>query len=768
MTVMPALRSRLLPALAAALLAAPLAVACSADDPRDDARVLQVAWTSEAEGWDAYDAPSVADDDIWIYRSHEGAALVGVSLDDGEVDWTSPIGEVCAFSAIDDEGRLAVQSGPGCATLTVLDVASGEPRWTGEVRFPIGTYPTDRGRSIGIGDETVTVSTRCGIERWSLDDGTFRGRLLARGDGEYCRPSATVGQLAIVADREGLVGYDADSGERLWVQPGANAAVNRIHAVDPLLADVSLGDVRALRRIDPATGEPGPVLGRPLPVYGPGVDIADPVGDVVIGAYRDPAGGFDPSYASVVRGWDATTGQQRWQRSSVGDDYLGGDDGAFYLGRSITEREDGDGYAYWVMRWAEGDSEPKTVGWINDQVLEMKRVGDLLLVGGSYGKPTTAYRLPDEAEDLPIPEGRDRYGDRKWSEGDLRADPLVDPCAGVTPETLRTLGFVEAADRPAPLDCRWVEGDRTLAVEVDVQSAGEDGTGVELARKRAVDLRSVGRYEEVDAPALGDEVWQSSTASVGATDYTELPGETVTGAQVLVRATNVVVSAAFGQGDGRPAARARRLPIAGARVQEGLRAAVQDTLSAWDRPDADAGPTAGQEGTITALPDPCRTLAGGAPLRPAGVRPLLPRAKPVDLTAAGEDRLLGCRWQPRQYGDLVQVTAYAVGPNALTGATATEEATAILAADGEVSLAERVGGPWDEAWQTDELRGTYRESTRLVVRVDNLVLVVQVSLSGEDRGLGQGEEVVRGAARNLARTYLGAVRTTTGEVPATP
>lgn len=747
--------------LALVVLAAPLLVSCGADDPRDDAPVLEVAWTSDAEGWDAYETPSVADDDIWVYRSHESSALIGVSLDDGDVVWTSPIGEVCAFSAIGDAGSVAVQSGSGCTTLTVLDVGSGETRWTATVRFPDDTYPSNRGLSLGISAQTVTVASACGIERWSLADGAFAGRLQARSENDYCRSSATTGDLAIVADRTGLIGYDADTGEQRWSRPGAGAAVHRIHAVDPLLVDVAIDDVRAVRRVDPATGELGPIIGRPLPVHGAGVAVADPVGDAVIGAYNDPAGGFDPSYASVVRGWDAATGEQRWARPSVGDDYLGGDEDGFYLGRKISEKEDGDGYAYWVMRWAEGDSEPRTVGWIDDQVLEMERVGDLLLVGGSYGQPTTAYRLPGEAEDLPIPEGRDHYGDRTWAEGDLRADPLVDPCAGVTPETLRTLGFVEAADRPAPLDCRWVEGDRTLAVEVGVQSATKDGTGVEVARKRAAELRSVRRFEEVDAPALGDEVWQSSTASVGATDYVETPGQTFTGAEVLVRATNVVVSAAFGQGDGRPAGEPRRLPIPGARVQEGLRAAVQDSLSAWDRPDTDAGPTAGQDGTITALPDPCRTLAGG-------VRPLLPRAKPVDLTAAGEDRLLGCRWQPRPYGDLVQVTAYAVGPNALTGATATEEATAILAADGEVPLAERVGGPWDEAWQTDELRGTYRESTRLVVRVDNLVLVVQLSFSGEDRGLGQGEDVARGAARQLARDYLAEVRTTTGKVPATP
>src|SRR5687767_184186 len=104
MTVMPALRSRPLPALAAALLAAPLAVACSADDPRDDARLLEVAWTSEAEGWHAPDRPWVADEQTWIYRSHESAALVGVGLDDGVVEWTLPMGELCAMSEIDESG----------------------------------------------------------------------------------------------------------------------------------------------------------------------------------------------------------------------------------------------------------------------------------------------------------------------------------------------------------------------------------------------------------------------------------------------------------------------------------------------------------------------------------------------------------------------------------------------------------------------------------------------------------------------------------------
>ncbi|KRB78642.1 hypothetical protein ASE01_05170 [Nocardioides sp. Root190] len=748
------------------LLSAALLVACSGDDPRDDAPALEVAWTSQAEGWDAYRTLSAANDDIWVYRSHEASALVGVGLDDGTIEWTAPIGEICAFSSIDDAGLLAVQSGSSCAELSVIDVASGQERWSAPVRFPVKTHPSDRGLSLGIGEETVTVATHCGIERWSLADGTFRGRMAVKvkGDNDYCRPSATTGDLAIVADSTGLVGYDADSGKELWRQPGRVAAVHRIHATDPLLVDVGLDDVRAVRTIDPTTGELGPIVGRPLPVIGSGVAIADPVGDAVIGAYHDPAGGFDPSYGSVVRAWDAATGQQRWQRSSIGDDYLGADAAGFYLGRSITEREGGDGYAYWVMRWAAGDSEPRTVGWINDQVLEMRRVGDLLLVGGSYGQPTTAYRLPDEAEDLPIPEGRDRYGDPRWSRGDLRSDPLVDPCAGVTPETLRTLGFVEAADRPAPLDCRWVEGDRILAVDVTVHSAGEDDTGVEVARQRTTDLHSSSSYQEVEDPALGDEVWHSSTASVGASDYDEIPGETFTGADLLVRATNVVVSASFAQGDGLPPGPPRPLPIAGARVQEGVRAAVQDALSAWDRPDddtEDADPSAGPDGPITTVPDPCRVLA-------RAVRPLLPRASPTDVTEPGEDRLRGCRWHPRQYGDLVQATAYAVGPNALSGAGAEDEAKAVVTADDRSALAEKVRGPWDEAWLTSDARGSYRGSARLVVRVDNLVLVVQVTLSGTDGDAERALDRARAAGTDLARTYLGAVEVDQGGVPATP
>lgn len=239
--------------------------------------------------------------------------------------------------------------------------------------------------------------------------------------------------------------------------------------------------------------------------------------------------------------------------------------------------------------------------------------------------------------------------------------------------------------------------------------------------------------------------WQASRASIGTGEFTDVLGTTVTDARLLVRAANVVVRTSLWHGD-RPGAPAqRRLPLDGARVQEGLRDAVRDALSVWDATVLPE-PVPGQDGPIATLPNPCRILAQGV----AGV---LPRARPVDLSAPGAERLRGCRWQPRPYGDLVQVTAYAAGPNGITGATAVEEATDIVAAD-NASLWEPVRGPWDEAWHDDR----DPDGERLVVRVDNLVLVVQAALRDAHPDL----TVARRTASRLARAYVAAVRASSG------
>ncbi|UMG94597.1 hypothetical protein [Nocardioides sp. TF02-7] len=328
-----------------------------------------------------------------------------------------------------------------------------------------------------------------------------------------------------------------------------------------------------------------------------------------------------------------------------------------------------------------------------------------------------------------------------WAEGDLRPDPLVDPCARITATTLRTLGFERAAGLPPPLGCTWVEGARVLTVRVDVHRPGDGTTAVRSAEQAVADGLAAATYEEL-RPPIGDAAWQWSTATVGTTEHEDLPGTTSTAARLLVRRANVVVHAALADSDPLRAGDGR-LPIAGTDVQSGLRAAVEETLAAWDgpTPTGRAGPPEGTDGPVTALPSPCRVLA-------ADVRALLPAAEPLDRTAPGENRLRGCRWQPRPYGELVEVTAYAVGPNGISGADAESEAEAVMAAGRRPGADRGLGGPWDEAALSGADDGYHRDAWRLAVRSDNLVLVVQVSFAGRAGGRALPTAV------GLARSYL--------------
>ncbi|TYL49780.1 hypothetical protein FXB39_12490 [Nocardioides sp. BGMRC 2183] len=715
--------------------------ACGADDPRDDAPVLEQAWTSEATGWDAYKAPWVADEETWIYRSYEPNGLQAVDLSDGAVGWHLPMGEVCALSEINDAGLLGVQSGADCATLTVVDTATGQEQWSERVRFPADTYPSARGISLAITEETLSVATHCGIERWSLDQGTFRGRFAEGTPGQrrYCLPSATTGDIALIAGRRSLSAYDVDSGERLWREPGADAGVHRVYAEDPLLVDVSLDGTRGVRTVDARGGSLGPLLGRPLPTIGESPDIAAPLGETVLGAYHSAAGGFEPAYRGVLRGWDLATGEEDWSRLSTGDEYLGADETGAYLGRTIDSSDDGDGYAYWVMRWAEGDTEPQTVGWIDDQVLTTIRVGDLLLVEGGYPGGTTAYRLPDGAEDLPIPAGKDNYAATEWAEEDLRDDPMVDPCAGVAPATVRALGLEHASELPAPLGCVWEEGERRLSVQVTVNRPNEDAAAIDVAKQGMEEIRATG-LEEAEDPDLGDTVLYAATASVGSGEYDDIPHRTVTDARLVVRRANVVVDVTYGEGMGTYG-RPRQLPLAGSVVQAGVRAAAEEALAAWEEPGSD--PTAGADGAVTTLPDPC-------PIGADQVERVLPGTAARDLTAPGEERLRGCRWQRGAYGDFVQVTAAAIGPNAITGADADAEARRVFDADDRSGLARPVRGPWDQAWIQGEDNG-YSDGWRLAVLKDNVMLVVQINLTEQP-----GSDA-RAAAIDIGRRYLAAI-----------
>lgn len=737
------------PALLLVLLASVLA-ACTGD-PSDDAPVLEVAWSADLDDvWSDQGKLWVATDDLWIVRNPLFDRLSAVRIEDGSIAWQAPVPKICGLSPVNAAGLLVVQSGEKCERIGVLDTATGSPAWTAQVRDPREAYPTEQGTNVGLTEQTVTVPGRCGVERWSVADGTFVGLLAdakapaRRADGACGKP-ATTGSLALVAGTDGLSAYDADTGDRRWVLAGADAGVERVYATDPLVVDLRIDGVRAVRELDPATGVPGPVLGRTLPGIGRGPDVADPAGDTVVGVYRRSAGPLDATYAAVVRGWDDATGEDRWQRVADGDDYLGSDATGTVLGRSVET--DDDGYGYWVLRAEPGSADFRTVGWIDDQVLDAVRVGDLLITGSDFTGETTAFRLPDETVDVPARDSRDRSRKPRTAPGDLRPAPQVDPCAAVSPSTLESLGFERRLELPAPLDCRWTEGERQLSVRVSVAAPTEDRTAVEVATDEVAALRQAFGYADLE---LGDEAGVRITPAVGTTSFDEVPGTTRTDVALVLRWRNVVIDAGYTDGSGGLGRDQDRLPRAAFRAEQGLRAAAFEALAATgaeDVPGADA-PAPAADGPVTRLPDVCRVVR-------KQVRALLPGVPEHDLTAPGEDRLRGCRWaDPGSRRTFVQVLASATGPGALTGDTAVGAAQASYAASTEPARAEPVRGPgWDEAAATGDL-GRYGAAQRLTVRAGNVVLVVQFSVHEPP------EPVAEDFGRSLARRLTAAIAAT--------
>ncbi|WP_418064181.1 hypothetical protein [Pimelobacter simplex] len=717
------------PALLLVLVAGVLS-ACGSD-PRDDAPVLEVAWTAELpDVWGDQGRLDVASDDLWIVRDPSLDRLTAVRLDDGSVAWQLRVAQVCALSEVNAAGLLAVQSGVRCERVGVVDTATGEQTWSAPLRAPRAAYPTAEGLSIGVTDATVTVAGSCAVERWAVADGRFLGSLAvpdvpADRARWACRGEATSGPLALVAGPTGLRAYDADTGAERWTLPGTDAAVARVHSADPLLVDLDIDGVRAVRELDPATGAPGPVLGRTLPAIGRGADVADPVGDGVVGIYHRGAGPLRGTYDSVVRGWDAESGDEDWVRVADGDDYLGSDARGTDLGRSV-DRDGGGGYGYWVLRREPGRDDFRTVGWIEDLVLESARVGDLLITSGDFSGTTTAYRLPATTVAVAAPRSKDRSLTPEPADGDLRPGAQVDPCAAVAPSTLEALGFRRRVELPAPLDCRWAEGDRVLSVRVSVAVPREGRSAVDVAKEELAGLRAARDYADVD---LADEAGAQSPRKIGVASWEYRPGVTTAEAALVLRWRNVVVEASYAEPVLSLGEDQDRLPRALFRAEQGLRTAALEALAgtgAEDVPgadDDDAGPAA--DGAVTRLPDVCSVLR-----RP--VAALLPGARARDLTAPGEDRLRGCRWAVPGSRPFVQVVASASGPGALTGASAVESAEASYAASGDGALAEPVRAPgWDEAGLVQDLGG-FRAGQRLTVRSGNVVLVVQVYLEDRD------------------------------------
>lgn len=719
--------SRLLAFIPLAALPFGLLAACSSqDDPREGVAELEVAWTSDVTGWDVGPL-RVVGNGLWIYPDSGTGPLVAVSLEDGSTAWHGDTDDVCALSGINRAGLLAVQSGEACNEISVVDSATGEERWSSTVMDPAND-PRSAGQGVQVTERSVAVASACSVERWSLADGKRLARLQGRGDDWECGTSVVVGDLAVVADRTGLVGYAVDAGDVRWRRPGAGASVDQLLSADPLLLDVSLDGIGGRRSVDPATGELGPLLGRPD--YGRYGDkgLAVRVGDTVIGSYSLPTGRFQSSYDSALRAWDGATGEERWSRDVSSDDYLGSGPDGVLTGHAFSGPDEPGGVGYWVMRWS-GD-EARTVGWIDGHPFESVRVGDLLVTGELGSRSTVAYRLPETDSDAAVPEAGNGPSRPDWADGDLPEDPLAHPCGRVTPQTVRLLGLDAVADLPAPLDCVWKSGGRSLAVAVEVLKPDDNRTAVEAAEARVEELRAATDHVEVDDERLGDEVWLAGADAFGPATSFPRPGTASTDSELLVRRANVVIRAGVVD-------TTAGLPLPGAQVRAGLRSAVEETLTAWDLPDA--GAPAGVDGPVTAVPEPCRVLAGD-------VRRVLTGATTEDLTEPGVVRLRGCHWWAEgEYTEShLQVTSYAVGPNAVTGADAVEEAKQLAERTGATALGEPLAGPWDEGWVGGSSSDSY-----VVVRTDNLVVVAQAYLIGDDAD-------ARRTTLRLARDYLAA------------
>lgn len=744
---MTPLRVRRLAALAlTAAVAAGVLSACN--DPRDEAPKLKVAWTSSITGWDGYQMrPAVATEDLWIFTDdHE--SLQAVTLADGKAAWTQP-GPVCALSQVNDAGLLAVQTGERCDTLTVIDTRTGDTRWSEAVRFPDRyAIADDWGLSVGLSTKTATVATRGGVERWSAASGRFLGRLTASGSRGYTLDQATTGTLAITAGRHGLTAYDVDSGKKVWSRHGKDAAASQVYSTDPLVMDVALGGVRGVRSVDPTTGAFGPLIGRTLPHIGDSPAFTGIVGDTLVGSYERSIGEMDGRYDHVLHGWDVATGTQRWTDVGEGEDFLGADATGTYLGREIDLDDDG-GFAYWVRRRNPGGSSFQTLGWIPDQVLKQVRVGDLLITGDGFGQPTVAYRLPQHTQDIPAPAVKDTFAQPHWAKGDIRPDPTVDPCAGISVRTLRSLGFRRLAGQPAPLDCQWAEGMRHLRVHATIHEPGDGTTAIGEAQNGVEQARTQADFTRISG--LGDEAWLSETQTIGSGGEEYYPGTTGSEVTLLVRRRNVVVELAFGDGPGPASVSSliRKLPQNPTRTTHGLRSAALDVLGAAGARGSDDGPLAGADGPVTALPDLCDSLA-------RDVRSLLPKAKLADTTASGEKRLRGCGWRDGEYGSFVQVVGYAAGPSALRGGSATAAARAAY----QSSPPDDAGLParsrhWDEGRMAADPGGWH-----LTVRAGNVVLVVQLDLEYSDRqrlgdlSIQQGSRLVE----RIAEHELTAIR----------
>lgn len=708
------------------------------DDSRARIQTLKVAWTSDVTSVNVgepdsdTELASTVTGDLWVHIDQRTQTVAALDLTDGSAAWSLPIPAVCSISEANSKGLVAVSSGdPGCGTVTLVDTRAGRVRWSKRIDSPSRYHPLTTQGLVGLTARTVTVAANCSVERW-----TISGRSLAqlgksvRAPGG-CDGSRTTGQVALVPGRSGLVGYDADTGERRWVVRGTDGIIDRLYANDPIVVDLDVRGVRAVRSIDPATGRVGPILGRPMAeIDADAFPVGTVSGDSFVGAYDPLITGMQDTYDSSLRGWDLATGKQEFAFPGTpgGEDYLGSDETGTYVGRTVDTDSSG-GYAYWLMRRDAGSRKLRTLGWIDHQVLTSVRVGNLLLVPGAdvTGTGTTAYRIPEKTSDVPIPAEKRTYVPTDWAADDIRPDPADDWCADLRPQTLRTLGFARSARLPAPLHCTWQEGDRRLEVSATAYAPTRDGsgeqTGVQAAQDAVMQWRQAGTAAKL--PGIGDEAWVQENGSVALAGsgyggpLLSDPAPTSMTASVVVRLRNLVVTVKASDA-GRSATEGPPTgTVSGSRMQRGVRVALDDVVSAATG-DSLPAVTTGNDGAVRAVPEICR-------LRPAAIA--MDGWRTRDISVAGEHRLRGCVWSHERgwRRDYLQVVAYAVGPDALTGMDAETAARHLF--DGSVGSAAdqiKMRGADDASLIRDF--GGGRGEWRVAVRKGNLIIVVQTGL----------------------------------------
>lgn len=478
------------------------------------------------------------------------------------------------------------------------------------------------------------------------------------------------------------------------------------------------------------------------------------VGDRVVGSYdrfaqQRPNG----TYESAVRAWDPDSGEElaSWPGQEH-EDYLGAREDGVYMGREVSDGRTEHGSVYWVTR-ADWAGEPaRTVGWIEDDSIgPIVVVGDLVvesgfgeLADGSHGHRVVAYKLPRQTTADPIPRPM-RAEKLEWAREDVRPDPRVDPCAEVSEETLRGLGFASLLDREVPLDCEWTEGSATVSTHVEVFSPDSNGSAIANAQEAATTARGWMK-SPVAVDGLGDEAWASVSTYVARgpdKEYQFLDqAPTSTEIRVAVRQQNVVAYVTLtDRADPKG-----KLPPAAVTREASVISALNDVVAA-------AGgdltlPAAVSDGPITQVPDMCDAVA-------ADVRKVLPGAKATDLATKGDARLRGCLWATRRDGYLdshVQVVAYAVGASPIAGMAGSEAAEKVFA-DSRGELATSRGDKkWDESVMAEDSSDGYIDANHFMVRSDDVIVAVDINLRDRD------EPVASAIAPRIADHAMKAVR----------